>query len=70
MLESNDFNPYIYISALDGKENELKSFTENGGILLSIKCLDEGVDIPKISHAIIAASSQNPRQFIQRRGRV
>ena len=24
---------------------------------------DEGVDIPKISHAIIAASSQNPRQY-------
>ena len=32
--------------------------------------LRRGVDIPKISHAIIAASSQNPRQFIQRRGRV
>ena len=37
---------------------------------MSVKCLDEGVDIPCISHAIIAASSQNPRQFIQRRGRV
>ena len=39
-------------------------------ILRSIKCLDEGIDIPSISHAIILASSQNPRQFIQRRGRV
>ena len=29
-----------------------------------------GIDIPQISHAVIAASSQNPRQFIQRRGRV
>lgn len=32
--------------------------------------MDEGIDIPSISHALILASSQNPRQFIQRRGRV
>ena len=38
--------------------------------MVSIRCLDQGVDIPKISHAIILASSQNPRQFIQRRGRI
>lgn len=37
---------------------------------MSIRCLDEGVDIPNVSHALILASSQNPRQFIQRRGRV
>jgi superfamily II DNA or RNA helicase len=37
---------------------------------VSIRCLDEGVDIPDVSHALILASSQNPRQFIQRRGRV
>ena len=38
--------------------------------MVSIKCLDEGIDIPAVSHAFILASSQNPRQFIQRRGRV
>lgn len=38
--------------------------------MVSIRCLDEGVDIPAVSHALILASSQNPRQFIQRRGRV
>ena len=38
--------------------------------LLSIKCLDEGVDIPVCDSAIILASSKNPREFIQRRGRV
>ncbi len=38
--------------------------------LVAIKCLDEGVDIPAIHTAIILASSTNPRQFIQRRGRV
>ena len=38
--------------------------------LVAIKCLDEGVDIPSIDTAVIMASSTNPRQFIQRRGRI
>lgn len=38
--------------------------------LVAIRCLDEGVDIPLIRTAFILASSTNPRQFIQRRGRV
>jgi superfamily II DNA or RNA helicase len=38
--------------------------------LVAIRCLDEGVDIPSITTAFILASSTNPRQFIQRRGRV
>jgi superfamily II DNA or RNA helicase len=35
-----------------------------------MKCLDEGVDVPSTKTAIIMASSGNPREFIQRRGRV
>ncbi|MBF0522225.1 MAG: DEAD/DEAH box helicase family protein [Candidatus Omnitrophica bacterium] len=38
--------------------------------LIAIRCLDEGVDIPSIKTAIILASSTNPAQYIQRRGRV
>ena len=38
--------------------------------LVAIRCLDEGVDIPQVRRAFILASSTNPRQFIQRRGRV
>ncbi len=38
--------------------------------LVAIRCLDEGVDIPETRNAFILASSSNPRQFIQRRGRV
>jgi len=38
--------------------------------LVAIRCLDEGVDIPSTQQAVILASSTNPRQFIQRRGRV
>ena len=51
-------------------EASLDWFKRFGGVMVSIRCLDQGVDIPKISHAVILASSQNPRQFIQRRGRV
>ncbi|MDW8781335.1 MULTISPECIES: DEAD/DEAH box helicase family protein [Bacillus cereus group] len=38
--------------------------------LVAIKCLDEGVDVPATQNAYILASSTNPREFIQRRGRV
>ncbi|MBE9222712.1 DNA phosphorothioation system restriction enzyme [Cyanobacterium stanieri LEGE 03274] len=38
--------------------------------IVAIRCLDEGIDIPIIKNAVILASSSNPRQFIQRRGRV
>jgi DNA phosphorothioation system restriction enzyme len=39
-------------------------------VLLSMRCLDEGVDVPAARTAYLLASSSNPRQFIQRRGRV
>lgn len=38
--------------------------------VVAIRCLDEGIDVPDIRNAFILASSTNPRQFIQRRGRL
>lgn len=38
--------------------------------LVAIRCLDEGVDVPDCRVAYILASSRNPKQFIQRRGRI
>lgn len=38
--------------------------------LVAIKCLDEGVNIPNIQTVFILASSTNPKEYIQRRGRV
>jgi superfamily II DNA or RNA helicase len=38
--------------------------------LIAIRCLDEGVNIPNIKTAFILASSTNPKEYIQRRGRV
>lgn len=38
--------------------------------LIAMRCLDEGVDVPSTQTAYMLASSSNPREFIQRRGRV
>lgn len=38
--------------------------------LVAIKCLDEGIDIPSARNAILMASSTNPREYVQRIGRV
>jgi superfamily II DNA or RNA helicase len=49
----------------------IKCFSEKElQILIAIKCLDEGVDIPSVKNAYLLASTTNPKEFIQRRGRV
>jgi len=53
------------------REEMLKDFAHgNIDVLISMKCLDEGVDIPRSELAIFCSSTGNPRQFVQRRGRV
>lgn len=57
--------------SLKEREKILESFDE--GVykcLVAIKCLDEGVNVPSTKTAIILASTGNPREYIQRRGRV
>ncbi|MCQ2960167.1 MAG: DEAD/DEAH box helicase family protein [Bacteroidales bacterium] len=60
-----------FTSESTDRDAMLKGFA-NGSIdvLTSMKCLDEGVDVPRSELAIFCASTGNPRQFIQRRGRV
>jgi len=49
----------------------LQKFAEgNYQALVSMKCLDEGVDIPPARTAIMMENSGNPREYIQRRGRI
>ena len=49
----------------------IRSFKQqNMQALVAIKCLDEGMNIPAIKTAFILASSTNPKEYIQRRGRV
>lgn len=58
-------------SQMQGDRDEtLRWLDRRGGVVVAIKCLDEGVDVPSVTHALILASSKNPREFIQRRGRV
>ncbi len=53
------------------REYILECFAEKKfQILVAMSCLDEGVDVPAARTAILMASSGNPRQYIQRIGRV
>lgn len=53
------------------RDEMLKQFADGSiDVLTSMKCLDEGVDVPRSELAIFCSSTGNPRQFIQRRGRV
>ena len=60
-----------FTSQSSDREQTLKDFAEGElQVLTSMKCLDEGVDVPRSELAIFCASTGNPRQFIQRRGRI
>ena len=55
------------------EREEIKEMFAEGTVLqavTAIKCLDEGMNIPAIQKAFILASSTNPKEYIQRRGRV
>ena len=55
----------------EDRKNIITSFKEKQiQAIVAIKCLDEGVNIPAIETAFILASSTNPKEYIQRRGRV
>jgi superfamily II DNA or RNA helicase len=60
-----------FISGSNDKEYILEQFAKGEiDVLTSMKCLDEGVDVPRAELAIFCASTGNPRQFVQRRGRI
>ncbi|MBD0676984.1 DEAD/DEAH box helicase family protein [Streptomyces sp. CBMA156] len=54
------------------RQDVLRRFSDGANLqaIASMRCLDEGVDVPAARTAYLLASSSNPRQFIQRRGRV
>ena len=60
-------------STVANKERKkvLEAFAEGTiQVLVAIKCLDEGVDVPSTRCAYFLASTSNPREFVQRRGRI
>ena len=55
----------------EDRRNIIKNFHEGYiNSILAIRCLDEGIDIPSIKAALILASKDNYREFVQRRGRI
>lgn len=78
--------PQIYLAAQDlalhyrdffgdtpiAEREELLAQLESGQVdgLVAMKCLDQGVDIPAARVAHFLASTKNPRQYVQRRGRI
>lgn len=60
-----------FVSGISERNQILADFASGElEVLTSMKCLDEGVDVPRSELAIFCASTGNPRQFIQRRGRI
>jgi superfamily II DNA or RNA helicase len=60
-----------YTSETDDRKSKIRGFSEGKiDMLLAMKMLDEGVDIPRTEVGIFASSTGNPREFIQRRGRL
>lgn len=66
------FQQYTSQENSEEREQIRKDFDDGSVIqaLVAIRCLDEGVNIPSIDKAFILASSTNPKEYIQRRGRV
>lgn len=62
---------FVHSVSLAEREKLLQQFA-SGDIqaLIAVRCLDEGVDVPSTRMAFIMASSTNPREFVQRRGRI
>lgn len=64
-------NSYTSKDSPNERKDKLRGFEEGKiDILFTMKAIDEGVDIPRAEVGIFASSTGNPRQFIQRRGRL
>ncbi len=62
--------PFHSQMSRDERRSTLDFFANNPSIICAINCLDEGIDVPAADAALVLASSTNPRQYIQRRGRI
>lgn len=73
ILNENGWKTSHFTSGEGKREREeiLQSFLVGGvDALVSMKVLDEGIDIPACQTAFILASTRNERQYVQRRGRI
>jgi len=66
-----NFAPFDGNTSLEMRKKLREQLSSNSiDILLAKKCLDQGVDIPNLEIGIFLSSTGNPRQFIQRAGRL
>ena len=64
-------SPESQYGGISEREYLIQQFTKGKyQVLVAIKCLDEGIDIPSAKNGIIMASSTNPREYVQRIGRI
>ncbi|MEI8140190.1 MAG: DEAD/DEAH box helicase family protein [bacterium] len=62
---------FVHAVSMKHRETLIEQFAKGDvQVLVAIHCLDEGVDIPSTQTAYFLASTTNPREFIQRRGRI
>lgn len=71
ITENEDANRIINEEGETERTNLINKFrNEQLKILIGLKCLDEGIDIKNARTAILMSNSTNPREYIQRIGRV
>lgn len=71
ILSNHGLDSEFFTSVQKDRSSILKYFEKGKyDALIAMKCLDEGVDVPSAKNAILMASTSNPREHIQRRGRI
>jgi len=62
---------FTFLESPKEREEIIRGLTNDDlDAVIAIRCLDEGIDLPELGMGFFLASSSNPRQFIQRRGRL
>ena len=71
ILSNHEIDSHMFTSKEKDRASILNYFDKGKyGALIAMKCLDEGVDVKSAKNAILMASTSNPREHIQRRGRI
>lgn len=71
LSEEYHLKQHQFIGDTKNRDKILSQFSSSKiEVLTAMKCLDEGIDVKRTETAIFCASTSNPRQFIQRRGRI
>ena len=71
ITEEESASKKMGINGLTERQEIINQFKQGKiQVLIGIKCLDEGIDIKNARIAILMASSTNPREYVQRVGRV